>query len=207
MGLLGLACLVSWNYYFRVYAQADTVSIHEFPKTIGAWVSEEIPLTAVEYSILETKNAFTRRYKTPSGQEVYLFIVYSQNNRKVSHPPEVCYAGNGLTLLNNTPDQVAGRRSLDPSAEEHTIGVNKLLLEKGSFQQIAFYWFKVGDSFTPNYWKQQILIALKTLLRKPSSSALIRVSAVVANGDQARSERELKEFSQGIIPYLFKYLP
>ncbi len=207
LALLLLACAVSWNFYFKMYSQQDTVSIHKFPTTIGEWSSKEIPLTSVEYAILETKNAFTRKYSTPSGKEVYLFIVYSQSNRKVSHPPEICYTGSGMTLLTKKPSQIQGPVSLEPSAPVQSIDVDSLLLEKDNFRQLAFYWFKVGDSFTPNYWKQQILIAFKSLLGKPSSSALIRVSASISNQDQKATEKELQEFSAVILPYLSKYLP
>jgi len=39
LALLGVACAVSWNVYFKVYTQTDTVSIHSFPKQIGQWKS------------------------------------------------------------------------------------------------------------------------------------------------------------------------
>src|SRR3990172_441003 len=171
LALLAVSCFISWGHFFKEYQQQDTVSIHEFPKSIGPWNSEEMTITDMEYAILETRNAFSRKYRTPAGQEVALFIVYSQNNRKVSHPPEVCYIGGGISVINKESVTIPGPQ---PDSD---IAANKLLLEKGTSSYIAYYWFKVGDSFTPNYWKQQTLIAVKTLLGKPSSSALIRVSA------------------------------
>ena len=59
--LLGASCLIAWNLYFRVYQHIDKVNIHLFPKTIGEWNSQELPITEEEYAILETKNAFARK--------------------------------------------------------------------------------------------------------------------------------------------------
>jgi len=139
----------SWNLYFKVYRHADTVSIHTFPMNIGEWTAEELTVTQKEKDILETDNVFVRRYSKTSGEEAFLFIVYSQNNRKVSHPPEVCYTGSGASITNSEHDSIV---SVQNNLE---IKTNRLTVEKGNDKQVLFYWFKVGDAFTSNYWKQQ----------------------------------------------------
>ena len=198
---LSLASLVSWSLYFKDYRQADTVNIHQFPKAFGSWTSQELTITEDEYAILETHNAFVRKYSNKSGKEVYLYVVYSEHNRKVSHPPEVCYIGSGLTVANNVRDFV------EVGGEKKSVAVNKLLLEEKNRQQIAMYWFKVGKAFTPNYWKQQFLIARDNIFGKSVSSALIRVSVTVKEGDVKTAEKTLKEFSAEVVPYLYQFLP
>jgi len=79
----------SWRIYFKSYVQSDNLSIHHFPKVIGDWNSEDLPISDDEKALLETDNVFVRRYANSNDEEVFLFIVYSQNNRKVSHPPEI----------------------------------------------------------------------------------------------------------------------
>ena len=197
-----LSGVISWALYFKVYRQKDTIDIHQFPKTIGDWTSQDLLITDQEYAILETRNAFARRYFTPDGKEVYLLIVYSQNNRKVSHPPEICYTGSGVTILGSYRDSFSVNTN---NSQPLVVNVNKLLLEQRDFKQISFYWFKVGNSFTTNYWKQQGLVALKTFLGKSASSALIRVSSTVKDSEQ-KALSDLKEFSQQIMPFLFTYL-
>ena len=197
-----VAGALSWNLYFKVYRQQDTVDIHRFPKMIEGWVSEELPVSDDAKAILETDNVFVRRYtEEASGKEAYLFIVYSQNNRKVSHPPEVCYTGSGAAILSSVHDSFSSRLTGEK------IDVNRLTVEKGKYTQVFFYWFKVGDSFTPNYWKQQGLIALKSFLGKPASSALIRISVTVADDDEDKAAGRIKEFGRMILPYLPQYLP
>ena len=195
------AGIISWRVYFRVYRQADSVNIHSFPKTIGDWTSEDIPISDDDKAILETDNVFVRRYTNPKAEEVYLFAVYSQNNRKVSHPPEICYTGGGATILNSAHD------TFSSISGDEEIRVNRLTVEKGNTEQIFAYWFKVGDSFTSNYWAQQGLIALKSLLGYPASSALIRISSTVKSENYEDAIRLIKEFGRLTIPYLHQYLP
>jgi len=199
--LLGISCVVSWSVHFKTYSQVDTVNIHKFPKIIGDWKSKDLIITESEYEILETRNVFVREYKNAEGQKIQLFIVYSQNNRKVSHPPEVCYKGGGISILSNN------RVFVNKPDDGFLIEGNKLLLEQGTTRQVAYYWFKVGGTFTSSYWKQQILIVLKTLFAKPSSSALIRVSTVIEGEKSKIAEDLLKEFSSQIIPLIRTHLP
>ena len=200
--IFSVSAAISWQLYFKVYNQKDTVSIHAFPQTIAEWNAEEIPISQQDKAILETDNVFVRRYTNPQGEEVYLFIVYSQNNRKVSHPPEVCYTGSGATIINNVHDFFSTGSSLGD------IKVNRVTVEQGRERQIFFYWFKVGDAFTPNYWKQQGLIALKSFRDQPSSSALIRISTPARNErDDENATRRLKDFGRIILPHIYKHLP
>lgn len=199
--LLILSAIITWRLYFKVYLQSDTVSIHNFPKEIGEWKATEIPITDGEYAILETRNVFVRKYTNTSGQSVFLFIVYSQNNRKVSHPPEICYTGSGATILSNVS------QSIHVESPKLTIKANKIFIEQQDIHQVMYYWFKVGDSFTSNYWKQQFLIMVKTMTGKPASSALIRLSADVKEEAPQQGPKSIEEFTRIITPLLLKYLP
>ncbi len=195
------AGIVSWILYFKQYQQKDTVDIHLFPGTFNGWTAEEVTITEDEYAILETKNVFVRKYTNPEGKQVYLFIVYSQNNRKVSHPPEICYTGGGASILGTTREKIEIK---DPPV---VIEANNLDLVIGPVKHQSFYWFKVGSSFTPNYWKQQMLIAIKTLTGQSSSSALIRVSTDVVGQDVNAAKNTIKDFVKEIFPSILKYLP
>lgn len=192
---------LSWKVYFKSYVQSDNISIHHFPKVIGDWTSEDILITDDEKAILETDNVFVRRYTNSNDEEVFLFIVYSENNRKVSHPPEICYTGGGATILSKVPDLILSE------SKDLSIDVRRLKIERGRVIQIFAYWFKVGDSFTSNYWKQQCLIAVKSFLGQPASSALIRISSTVKNNNDANATQRIKKFGALIIPHLKSYLP
>ncbi len=196
------AGIISWFLYFKQAVEKATVDINHFPKTIGTWDSVDLPITKDEYAILETGNAFVRLYtNSVDKSRIYLYLVYSQTNRKVAHPPEICYTGGGFTIVEDAHD------TIPVQYKNLTIQANRLRMNKGNFTQIAYYWFKVGDHFTSNYWKQQILIAFYTLLGRHPSSALVRVSADVVNDNINKTIDKIKNFTNLIAPELFLYLP
>ncbi len=87
------------------------------------------------------------------------------------------------------------------------VSTRRLKVEKGRTAQIFTYWFKVGDSFTSNYWRQQGRIAFNSISGQPASSALIRISSTVKAGDDEGAITRIKEFGRLIIPQLQHYLP
>ncbi len=199
--IIVISIFVSWSSFWGQYGQRDTVNIHYFPRQLGGWTSREMHISENDYEILETKNAFSRIYQSPQGEKIMLFIVYSQYNRKVSHPPEICYTGSGVTILNKTGMDF----NLGPKAGH--LGVARLTGQEGRAKIMIYYWFKVGSSFTPNYWKQQIMIALGSLLGRPVSSAMVRLSVVVDPRDPAKADRTALKFTELITPHLNQYLP
>ena len=194
--------VISWALFFKQAVEKDTVDINHFPKVIGTWSSVEMPITKDEFMILETKNAFVRLYTNSVDKtKIYLYLVYSQTNRKVAHPPEICYTGSGLSIIEDLHD------TIPVQYKNLTIQANRLRMTKGNFTQIAYYWFKVGDHFTSNYWKQQVLIVFYTLVGRHPSSALVRVSADVVGNDVNKTVMNIKSFIDLIAPKLFLYLP
>ena len=200
--ILIVVAILSLNLYFKTATEKDTVSIADFPRSIGPWTSEELPISKEDLSILETQNAFVRKYKnTVDGGEVFLFLVYSQHNRKVAHPPEICYLGSGVSIIENIHDPIK------VEYKNLTISTNRLKLLRKNLQHLAFYWFKVGNRFTSNYWEQQLLIAINALSGVSKGSALIRISTDITSEDQDKAIRDVKSFTNLIVPSLYKYLP
>lgn len=195
-----LAAVISWPLYFYNYAAPDTVNIHAFPSQISGWSAEELPITEHEYSILETRNAFARMYTHENGGQIILYMIYSQHNRKVAHPPEICYTGGGSTIITKIPYDI-------PLKESPPLKVNRVIIDNDRYQQVMYYLFKIGSSYTPSYWKQQFLIALKTLTGQPSSSAMIRLTTVIENDDADRSDTLMKAFMTEILPLIPQFLP
>lgn len=200
-GVLILAGAVSWSFFFREYFQTDMVNVHLFPKEFSDWKATEIPISDHDYDILETRNAFSRMYRSLEGAGVMLFVVYSQNNRKVSHPPEICYTGSGATIVAHRDVKFSGGEG------QGLIDFGRSAIELGGEEETLYYTFKVGNSFTSSYWKQQILIALKTVLGQPASSALIRISIPVKDQDPGDVDTVAQKFVRQMMPFIKEYLP
>jgi len=183
-------------YFSGVIGRSNEVSIANFPKTIGEWSSVDVPLDKRVYELLETKNLIMRDYKNQKGESVNFYIIYSQDDRKVSHPPEICLQGDGATVVEKTQLKVG-----------NNIDATKLVLEKRNSREIAVYWYKAGKDFTNNYISQQLRFSLGRLMGKKTSLALIRVIAVVENNDEKQAIAKIRSFCSAIEPLLQKYAP
>lgn len=170
--------------------------VANFPMQIGEWAGKDIPLSENDYRILETRNLILREYKGKKGESVYLYIIYSEDNRKVSHPPEVCFTGSGATIVNKEQILLTDK-----------INATKLIIEKGNERQAVVYWYKAGSLNTDNYLQQQFRVVMDRALGKRTSGALIRISANIKDNHEAAALGELKKFSALIEPLLPIYIP
>jgi EpsI family protein len=196
-----ITIFISWGLYFYAYQHHDTVNIKNFPLTIDDWTAQDLPINKSDLAILETKNVFLRQYKNKAQKSVYLYIAYSQSNKNASNPPEIVYRNSGISILDK------GKKYIIIAFSNLAFKVNWLLLDNDQNQQIAYYWYKVGDVYTQSYWKEQALAALNSLSGKKTGNALIRISTDIVNGHQEEAINLINEFSCLIIPQLFKHLP
>lgn len=184
------------SYLPAKFDSGNSVRMANFPKQIGEWQSKDIELSKRDYEILETDNLIMREYKNTKGEAILLYIVYSEDNRKVSHPPEVCYMGSGATVVEK-----------DKVKLSNTISANKMIADAPNYRQVVIYWYKAGSLNTANYLKQQLKIALARTFGKSTSGALIRLSTDIKEDNENASMNLIKSFSSQIEALLPKYVP
>jgi EpsI family protein len=198
IAVLGLAAFIGLSSYLptRFESGNNEVQVSLFPMKVGQWMGKDVPLTQRDYDILETKNLVMRQYTDPAGRSVLLYIIYSGDNRKVLHPPEVCYLGGGATITEKGMVPVSPR-----------IQANKMVTELGGTRQLVVYWYKAGAFNTPVYFKQQLNAAIGLLLGKKKSSSMIRISVDLKEGENASAVKMMQEFAAEIEPLLPRYVP
>jgi EpsI family protein len=184
------------SYLPSKFDDANPVRISNFPKVIGEWTSQDVPLDKRVYDLLETDNLIMRDYTNKKGDTINLYIIYSQSNRKVSHPPEICLQGDGAIVVEKSSVRISP-----------AITAAKLILEKKDFQEAAFYWYKAGNTFTSEYLRQQLTTAVDRMFGKKTSVALIRVIAQIKNKDRDSAFSQITSFSRAIEPLLHKNAP
>jgi len=168
-----------------------------FPKKIEDWEGEDIVLQERDYEILETRNLIMRNYKNLTrGDKVNLYIIYSSDNRKALHPPEVCYTGGGGTIVEK------GVTALNTNFK-----VNKFIIESKNYSQLVVYWFKSGDLSTYSYIGQQLKTVKDRLLQKKTSGAMIRISTEIDPSNPNKAINLIKSFCECIIPLTDRYVP
>jgi EpsI family protein len=144
--------------------------------------SYDLPLDQQTKDILETGDCLNRVYLAPGSPEIALCIIFSRDNRKGTHPPDLCLSGSGDGIIAKTDvtvNDVAGRPG---------VPCKELLVQNGYKQQYYLYTYKCGGQYTNSFWGQQLAIFGNGLLNRDSSGALIRVSTnVVTTVEEARS--------------------
>lgn len=197
LAILVIVSVVGLASYLPARFEAATeAKVSAFPKTIGQWQSTDIQLSKRDFEILETTNLIMREYKNPNGEIVYLYIIYSGDNRNVVHPPEICYSGGGGTII---------EKSVFPL--NNALKVNKFVIEENDSLQLVVYWFKSGDLQTYNYFKQQLKVVIDRTFRKKTSGALIRISTDIKDSNKNAALQLIKSFAAQTAPLVEKYAP
>ena len=163
--------------------------VRAIPNQIGAWKGEDVPLDERTYAILETRNVLSRRYENSRGESVHLLIVSSNKDRRVAHPPEVCYLSSNFSIVDEKLE--------DFSLEGTTIRVKRFAAQdqkNPSHEEKVLYVYKVGKRYTPNYFTQQLLFARDLVTRRESQILLIRLSGLEGTA--------FKEFLPQVLAYL-----
>lgn len=186
---------------FKAYLPAPLdaafkTKVSDFPMTVGEWRATEIPVSERDYQILETRNLFIREYKNNKAESVFLYVVYSEDNRKVSHPPEICLMGSGVTITDKTSVPITDN-----------IRAVKLIVEKQANRELVAYWYKAAGLYTDKYLKQQLKIVTDRMFGRRTSGALIRLSTDMKDDNGEKALSRIKSFVSEIKPLLAKYVP
>jgi EpsI family protein len=196
--MIAVAMLVAMSafalkVFYDQQEASDTRDIRSVPLTIGEWTGKEEPLANWEYNLLRTTNATAREYTDRRGRKISLFIVYSETNRMVFHPPEVCMIGNGATTIGRSVETV--------SETPKKITANKLVTDIKGLRQLTLYAYKAKDLYTHNFYLQQATFVVKQMLAGRVEGATIRVSMPLVE-DEATTVETLKEFMREIAKYV-----
>ncbi len=183
--LLIATSAISIKLFFYEKAAHDKLDINKFPVEIGDWKGRSLEVTEQEYKILETRNLINREYVNASGERIVLFIIYSETNRSVFHPPEVCLIGSGITIVNKQPERVGSYKN--------SFLTNRLFLEKGGRKEMILYSYKCGNLYTDNFYLQQTYLIVNQVFGRRVPGATIRISAPVGRGE-SRTLAMLKGF-------------
>ena len=199
LSILIVALAISVPAYLIVPSAKEETLVSKFPMQIGEWKGRDLPVEENAYEILETRNLILREY-TKGDDKVYLYIIYSQDNRKVSHPPEVCLEGSGITVVKTEKInlELAGARQ---------IVANKLTVEKNGINNIMVYWYKAGEYYLDNYLKQQMKVALASLQLKRTSGAMIRFSAEILPTIPNKAMEDIRAFVKEASAYFSQIIP
>lgn len=162
------------------------------PYEIDSWKGTDISMRQDVYEILETDDVLLREYRDESDYPVVLAIVFAQNNRDSFHPPEMCYVGAGLEIMENKFDKL----NLSDGVSLET---TKLAMKSDTHWVTAWYWFMAGDEVEASYYGQQLHLFKSLFSKKSFRGALVRISV---NANDELGKEKVSQLVSGLLPYL-----
>jgi EpsI family protein len=169
-----------------------------FPASLQAssleYSSQDTELDEKTRTILQTDDYIMRRYEAKGSLPVDLCITYTEGNRRGSHPPDVCLEGGGASMISKA-DVVLPR-----SEDRKAVPCRELILQKNGGSEYYLYTYLCGNSFTSNWYWQQVSILGGMLIGDKSSGALIRLSVPIVDNDLTAARKQSAEFMQAVIP-------
>jgi EpsI family protein len=157
----------------------------------------DLSLDEKTLTILETTDYLYRRYESAGTSPVDFCVIFSQDNRKGTHPPEVCLGEMVVGRSDLVVHDVAGRGD---------VPCRLLIAVSDRQREYHLYVYKCGNEYTQSFWRQQFVIFVNGLLHRNASGALIRVSTPVGDNEEAARRRCTMMLSTAI-PYLDAALP
>ena len=126
--------------------------------------------------ILETNDCIVHVYHPADGGEpIDLLIVYSQNNRKATHPPEQCLEGGAGSIRDKRFVDV----DVVSAGQSTTYNMRELVTRFKDRETLFLYVFKTGSTYTPSFSKQQFFIIFNGFVSRNTSGSLVRFSVDV----------------------------
>jgi EpsI family protein len=192
VSILFISAILSLKSYLPSrLANSQEIQVSNFPTVIGDWKSQDAQLPERDYEILETKNLIIRDYINSPEVPINLYIIYSKDNRKVGHPPEICLQGAGETVVYKSSIIISG-----------AIKAIELITQKGLSKEMVVYWYKVGKFNTTSYLLQQIKQVTDRLFGRNTSVAMIRMLTRIENNDEESALTRIKKFYMLIDNYV-----
>jgi EpsI family protein len=146
--------------------------LESVPLELGDWTGKELPLDERTYEILETKNVVSRTYEKTTGESLHLLLVGSNKDRRVAHPPEVCYISSHYEISRTANTKLEVEQQVIPAKTFTAMDQRQL----GRSEEVL-YFYQVGERFTDNYYAQQLQFAWDRLARRESEILLVRVAS------------------------------
>lgn len=182
-----------------------SVLVDGVPWTIDPYAQRELDQQTL--TVLENPSYLLRLYRPASdGNEpaVELSVIFSKDNRKGVHPPDLCLEGGGQDII------AKGEVLLRHVGPLGDVDCRELIVQSRDSRQYFLYTYKCGSRYTTSFWVQQGVIFLNGLLNRNASGALIRAWTPINSRDQdglARARRRTQVILAQALPRLSKKLP
>jgi exosortase D (VPLPA-CTERM-specific) len=177
----------------------------EFPLTIGDWTGTTGTLEENILNSLKTEDYIISDYKNSADNLVNFYVAYyaDQAAGSAAHSPRACIPGGGWLIKDLRVQTVEGVQM-----NGRPLQVNRLLIKKGDYTQVVYYWFQQRGRDITSEWLVKWYLFWDAMTRNRTDGALVRLTAFVLPGeDIAVADKRLTDFAGAVIPQLSEYIP
>jgi exosortase D (VPLPA-CTERM-specific) len=207
-GIIGaVALIVIASIYIKVAEEVrpERMTFNHFPLQVGDWNGSDDKLQDFYLDALKLDDYLLGDYYNPSGEMVNFYVAYyaSQQAGSAAHSPRTCIPGGGWRIGDAKEIELPGLKM-----NHQPVHVNRLVIKRGEFKQLVYYWFQQRGRSITNEWLVKWYLFQDALTMHRTDGALIRLTTLIKDGeDWNDGDRRLSQFAEDAIPVLEGYLP
>jgi len=203
--VLVIAAILAVSVGQREEIVPQRTDFSEFPMQVGEWNGRPNRLEHIYLDALKLDDYIIADYVSPDGGYVNFYVAYyaSQSKGESAHSPRSCLPGGGWQIKSLT------REALNIHLKSGApLQVNRVVIKKGEFAQVVYYWFQGRDRNITNEYMVKWYLFWDALTRNRSDGALVRLTTMVNPGeDLDEADRRLEDFARQVIDTLNEYVP
>ena len=206
-GVMAAATAYTYTIRHQKVISATGADFSGIPATVGDWAGTDFTFGADVLDILKADKTFFRRYVNSSGEEVWLFIGYWQNQKYGAQPhsPLHCLPGSGWNIVANEMVPLTAASNSNGVARPQK--VNFATIANANLTESMLYWYQTRSGVLAKETSVKFDLARNSLMRKPTDAAFVRITSPRAQGGNETSITLLRDFWHTVAPHLQDALP
>ena len=173
-----------------------------FPQKLDGRVAKKQQLTKVEQDVLRMTDYFLGNYEQADSPPISLFIGYfeAQSKGQAPHSPKTCIPGGGW--------EITSMQTIAVPHGEKLLPVNRVVIAKGKYRQLVYYWFQQGANSFANSYAAKIDILWRGIVSSRTDGALVRLVLPVGEDiSEEIADALLTKFTRETLKVLPEYVP
>ena len=202
---VGLAVLAAPTVAPQKFSLPPRQALLEFPLQLAEWQGTSTAMERQYLEALQLDDYILADFASAEQRPINVYVAYYQSPKKgrSSHSPKQCIPGGGWEITSFEPLRLA-----QPAGVRGSLGVNRLVIQKGGQKQIVYYWFKQRDRWMTSEYAVKWWLFWDALTRHRSDGALVRlVSSIHAGETEAVVDGRLQAMAGLVVPELTRYVP
>lgn len=195
-----LAPALLWLTLHRPFTGASGRAAH-VPQVVGEFrVASDHALTPREFELLGTDDATWRTYQDRNGAEIFVVVLFHQENWKSVHPPHLCLRGSDMLI---DGDGVVMTKAADGTAFD----VGRILASNrvGGRRYLSNFVYGARGLRTSSYAGFVLHHLPRAIARVSAPGYLLRVETWV-DGDLEAADARCMSLLLALVPHLEELL-